>query len=607
MTAYHLYTANRLIPVDPYVQRSIHVMFVLTLVFLSNPLRNKYLQVIDYLLVALGIWATAYVFINYPTMRLQAGLPDSGLQIFLSVTLGLLIMEACRRTIGLSLPILSLIFVLYALYGRHFPAGWSHPGFSLERIAGRMFLTIDGFWGMPTAVSATIIIMFIIFGAFLRAVGIERIFNRFALLIAGRTAGGPAQVAVVSSALLGTVTGSAVANVATTGSFTIPMMKERGYKNEFAAAVEAVASTGGQIMPPIMGAGAFIMAEMLRVPYSSIVVAATLPALLYFANVFLGVHFEALRLGMRGGKTITTDKVKTMLWQDGYLLIPLVVVVYFIIEGFSPVRAALYGTYAVVLISFFKKKTWFTFGKLINTLKEGSIGVLGVAAACSCSGIVLGVMTMTGLGVKFSRIIVEISGGNIGVALVMAMTANIILGMSLPTAVAYIIAAVAVAPGLISMGLEPIIAHMFIFYFSIFGTIVPPVCLAVYTASSIADASWSRTAFISMKLALPGFLIPYMMVQNHGLILRGTTGEVVYIVLTALLGIFLMAGGVIGYLLKPSTLVERGLFIIAGLSLLYPGYLTDILGVLVAVGIFANQKYVTAKVRGKESSSPAKK
>ncbi len=594
MSIYHLYAAYVRVPLDPYVHRSFHVLFAMSLTFLIK--KSKKRRLLDYILVFLVFLTTGYVILNYDTIRIQAGLP-TGFQAFYGLVLVLLIMESCRRTVGLALPILSVIFLGYALFGNYLPGAWGHPGFSVERIMGQLYLTPGGIWGTAIAASANIIAMFIIFGAFLRKIELEDLFNRVASILAGGTAGGPAQVAVVSSALLGTISGSAVSNVATTGSFTIPLMKRRGYTPEFAAAVEAAASTGGQIMPPIMGAGAFIMSEMLMTPYRNIVIAAIIPAILYFANIALSVHFQALRIGLgkHEHKREEGDKISVILLRRGHLLVPVATIVFFIMKGFSPARSALYSIISLFIVSMLSKETRLTLRKIIEALKEGAEETIGVASACACAGIVLGIIDMTGLGVKFSSLIIELSGGNLLIALILAMMGSIILGMGLPTAVAYVIAAITVAPALTKLGVLPLVAHMFVFYFSILGTITPPVCLSVYTAAGIASASWQKTANYAIKLALPGFIVPYFFVQNYALLMMGTIKDIIIVFITSLIGIYFLASGVMGYLLKPTSFVERIICISVAFLLLYPGFLSDLIGIAMGFFLIATRFTVTRR------------
>lgn len=582
LSLFHLSNTARNLPIDPYVIRSVHLSLVLVLVFLTKPLKGKKMVFLDMGLIAMTLIPGLYIFLNYDIVRLQAGLPRD-FQTILSVLLVIALLEGTRRVAGLALPILAVISLAYAMFGDLIPGRWGNPGYTIDRIFGYLYLTMDGIWGMPIGVSATVLVMFVIFGAFLQGANIERVFTNLSMSIAGRTVGGPGQVAVLSSALLGTVSGSAVANVAATGSFTIPLMIKRGYAPYFAAAVEAVASTGGQIMPPIMGAGAFIMAEMLDVPYRSIVIAAIIPAILYFASAFISVHLEAKRIGLKVPKEVDLPKIKEVLIKEGYMLLPLLVMIIIIVKGYSPSYAALMGVVSVIVITLFKKENRYNLWRIKEALEKGAFGVLGVASACGCAGIALGVISMTGLGTKLTRLITQTAGGNFWATLVLAMLGAIILGMGLPTGVAYIIAAASTAPALIQLGMQPLAAHMFIFYFAILGTITPPVCLSVYTAAGIANTSWTQTAMYAIRMALPGFIIPYMFVDNSALLMDGSFFEICRVSATAFAGVFLLAAAVMGYMLERLQMWERIVLGCAALLLIYHGFITDIIGV--AVGI----------------------
>jgi len=583
---FHLYTAATL-PFDVFVQRGLHLFFVLAMVFFLRPFNGRYPSAVDLLFLLLAWICCGYFLLNWETIREQSGIPF-GLQPLIGIVTVGLILEATRRSTGPALPLLVLFFLFYARFGNYFPRAWGYPGLSIERIFGYLYLTSDGIWSLPLGVSSTVLILFMIFGEILNKAGVGKFFTDFSFAVAGRLAGGPAQVAVVSSALLGTVTGSSTANVATTGSFTIPLMKSRGYAPHFAAGVEAVSSTGAQIMPPIMGAGAFIMADMLNVPYSNIIKAAALPAILYFLGVLLAVRFEAYRKNLLSREK--GENILVLLFKQGHLFIPILVIIYFIIEGHTPMRACWYGILATFIVSTFKRETRFGLWQLLNALEEGAKKVVGIASACACAGIVLGVMNMTGLGIKFTTLIVEVSGGYLPYALLLSMISSLILGLELPTAVAYVIAAAVAGPALVTMGLPPLVAHMFIFYFSILGTITPPVCLSVYVASGIAHAHWLKTASVALRLALPAWIIPYMFVYNHALLAMGSPLKVVISFFPALIGIFLLAGGTIGYLVKRCNLIERIMLAISGLLLIIPEIATDAAGLLLGTGLIAYQK-----------------
>lgn len=591
MSIFHLYTAGT-IPFDVFVQRSVHLMFVFSMIFLLHPWNKKKIGWLDIILTILGMLSCIYIFVNYISISMQSGL-SIGIQYLIGIMAVLLILEACRRAIGMALPILAVVFILYARFGGYIPGIWGHRGLSIERIFGFLYLTSDGIWSIPLGVSATTVVMFVIFGQFLSEAGVGEFFMEFSQAIAGRMIGGRAQVAVISSALFGTISGSATANVATTGSFTIPLIKSSGYKPEFAGAVEAVASTGGQIMPPVMGAGAFIMAEMLGMRYFAICKAAAIPAILYFASVFLCVRFRTLLIGIKMEKS--SKKLKKVLLKNGYLMLPLLVIIYYIVQGFSPMRAAFYGVISTVIVSFINQEIRKNPKVFLKALEYGAKNTIGVAIACACAGIVLGIVSMTGLGIKMTTVILAMSGGNIFYALFLAMIGSIILGMGLPTAVAYIIAAIVACPALIELGLLPLAAHMFVFYFAILGTITPPVCLSVYVASGIAQSNWLKTAFYAMMMALPGFIIPYVFVNDYSILLIGTTSHILRTSSTALIGIFALAIAMMGYFLTRINFLERILLIVSAILLIFPNFKLSLIGIIILALVYFYQGFKRRK------------
>ena len=588
MSVFHLYTAGTL-PFDVFVQRSIHLMFVFSIIFILYPFKKDKITAIDIIATLLGVATCIYVFINYEGIRMQSGLPV-GTQYIIGILTTLLILEACRRTIGLALPILAILFILYAHYGNYIPGIWGHRGIGIERIFGFLYLTSDGIWSLPLGVSATMVVMFIIFGQFLKEAGVGDFFMEFSKAIAGKMIGGQAQVAVISSALFGTVSGSATGNVATTGSFTIPLMKKAGYSPHFAGAVEAVASTGGQIMPPVMGAGAFIMAEMLGIKYFSICKAAAIPAIIYFISIFFCVRFKSLSLGLK--KVKSYKNLKSVLLQKGYLLLPLAVIIFFIVQGYSPMKSAFYGVVATIIIIFTSKKIRKIPKIFFNSLEWGARNTIGVAIACACAGIVLGIVSMTGIGIKMTTAILQMSGGNILYALFLAMIGSIILGMGLPTAVAYIIAAIVTCPALIQLGIKPLSAHMFVFYFAILGTITPPVCLSVYVASGIAQSNWLKTAFNAIIMALPGFIIPYMFIFNDSILLMGTEFQILKTFLTTVIAVFVLSITTMGYYLTRLNVVERLILGTAAICMVVSDFKINLIGIvlIVIVHIYQNLK-----------------
>jgi TRAP transporter 4TM/12TM fusion protein len=414
-------------------------------------------------------------------------------------------------------------FLVYAYFGAYFPGFLSHRGYSIERIVSHMYFTTEGILGIPLGVSATFVFLFVLFGAFLEKTGIGKLFIDIADAIAGWASGGPAKVAVITSALEGTISGSSVANTVGSGSFTIPMMKKLGYRPEFAGAVEAAASTGGQIMPPVMGAAAFLMAEFIGIPYIDIAKAAAIPACLYFAGIFIEVHFEAKRCGLKGKAWDQIPRTWTVLKERGHLFVPLIAIIYILTEGFTPSRAALVGLVLSVVAGALKKATRMSVPEIFNALETGARGALGVAIACATAGIIVGVVTLTGLGLKMANGLIDLSGGYMLPTLFFTMITSLILGMGVPTTANYVITATMCAPAVVMLGVPKLAAHLFVFYFGIIADITPPVALAAYAGAGIARANPFKTGVTASKLAIAAFIIPYIFVLNPAMVLIGTT------------------------------------------------------------------------------------
>ena len=595
---------------DERIRRSLFLGIVVIFVFLLYPMSTKKAQKVnripwyDVIIGLAGAFCFFYFTINYKTI-IDHGTRITELEVILG-TIGILVLaECCRRVTGIPILIVAGCFVIYAFYycmttGRGDPTLYS----ALRKVIYNLFYTTTGIIGTPVGVCSTYIVLFIIFGAFLESTGIADFFISCANCIAGSASGGPAKVAVISSALCGMVSGSSVGNTVTTGSVTIPMMKKTGYPGEFAGAVEAAASTGGQIMPPIMGAAAFLMAEMVGVPYSDIVVRAVLPAVLYFLGIFLMVHLRAKRLGLKGIPRKELPKVSKLL-PKLYLLIPLVALVVLICSGYTMSRAAIIATLLCIAVSLIDsiivtavhkktgepldKSTLLSPGKILNSLETGAKNTLSIAVACGIAGIIAGVVTMTGLGQVFISAIVGVSQGNMMIALFLTMLCCIVLGMGVPTTATYIIMATTCAPILTTgMGLNALCASMFVFYFGIVADITPPVALAAYAGSAIAKSNPMRTAFNATKLAIAAFLIPYIFCLSPGMLLIDTTvGSFVLIAITSFIGMFAIAAAIEGYMFGPMNPVFRILIAAGGLALMYPGTLTDVIGcgVVVAIGV----------------------
>lgn len=613
-SAFHLYTAA-MGAFPPQIQRSVHLGFVLTLVYLLYPARSDgdrtRLPWYDALLAVTGAFVCFYIVWNYDVIVLEAGPPEMIDLIFGGVAIAL-VLEATRRIVGLPIALVAFIFLLYAKFGAYIPGMLGHRGFSVSRIVSHMYLTTEGIFGMPLGVSATFVFLFVLFGAFLHSTGLGKFFIDLALAAAGRYVGGPAKVAVLASGFFGTISGSSVANTVSTGTFTIPLMKSVGYRGAFAGAVEAASSTGGQIMPPIMGAAAFIMAQFLGVGYVEIAKAALIPALLYYLAVGFMVHMEAKRLGLKGIPKERLPNTWNVLREGGYLLGPILVLVYLLVQGYTPFKAAYYCILSTVIISSIANnwKTWKRSANgsdplggvllacnlengndVLRAMENGARLALGVAAACACTGLVIGVVTLTGMGLKLANTIVTLSGGSFMLTLVFTMFASIILGMGLPTTAKYIVLATIAAPAIQSFGVPALAAHLFIMYFGILADLTPPVALAAYAAAGIARDDPNTTGFMAVKIALAGFLIPYIFCYNPGLLMINATPlEVVFYVVTAAVGIIALSFANVGYWRRPLHIWERLPLIGAAVALIFPGLITDVIGLGIMLLVLLSQR-----------------
>jgi TRAP transporter 4TM/12TM fusion protein len=576
MAAFHLYIAF-VGPPDAYVLRSTHLGFALTLAFLMLPARaGRPLGSPDWwslLLLAGGIIVTAYpvVFNDYIINRIYYIDELLPRDFVLGIATVLILLEATRRAVGLALPLTAAVFLLYALF-------WAGSG--LEMLLDQLYLTTEGIFGIPLSVSATYVTLFILFGSLVERTGTGRLFMDFAMSLTGHAAGGPAKVACVTSGLFGSVSGSAVANVMTTGTFTIPLMKRLGYRPAFAGAVEAVASTGGQIMPPIMGAAAFVMAEFLGISYLSVAAFALLPALLYYLALFCAVHFEAKRTGMRGLPREELPRMGEVLRARGHLFLPLVVIIGVLLMGYSAPLAALCGIVSVVPTALLRKTTRseIRLDVVAEALIDGARNTVPVALACACAGIVIGVITLTGLGIDFTSLVTRASQNSLVLALILTMVAGIILGMGMPTTPAYIVQVALLVPALVKLGILVEAAHMFVFYFAILSAITPPVAMAVYAANGISRAGLWETGIDALKLGATGYIIPFMFVFGPSLLLIGEWPNVILASATAITGVVCLAAGLTGYLLAPATLWQRAALLAAALVLIKPGLVTDAIG-----------------------------
>ena len=540
----------------------------------------------DWIIMILGTAAFFYFAFNAVAI-IKQGIYFAWYEYVIGAIGILALAELCRRSVGIPILCVAGFFIAYALY--FFSQKLGFVG-AVKTMIYRLFYTTTGIFTTPIDVCSKYIAVFIIFGAFLERTGISDFFIQLANSLAGSASGGPAKVAVISSALCGMVSGSSVGNTVTTGSVTIPMMKRTGYPGEFAGAVEAASSTGGQIMPPIMGAAAFLMAEIVGVPYSNIIVRAILPAILYFTGIFLQVHLRAKKLGLKGIPRVNLPKWSN-LWKKLYLLIPLVALVVMIMRGRTMSRSAIIATALCVVVSLINKDNRMTVDGFFTALENGGRNCLSIAIACGVAGIIAGVVTLTGLGQIFISAIVGLANGNLMIALFFTMITCIILGMGVPTTANYIIMATTCAPILTTgMGMHPIAANMFVFYFGIVADITPPVALAAYAGSAIAKSNPMKTAVQATRLAIAAFLIPYIFALNPAMLFIDTDPlHVILIIITSFLGMFGVATGIEGYFVRKLNAIERIIVIVGGLLMLYPGTVTDLIGIAIVAGIGALQ------------------
>lgn len=555
-------------------ERAIHLSLAFVLIFLGGSGRSRKRWFFDSSLTALGIILCLYAFFNYSDIMEQYGIPKGHLQVLMGFLLVALILEAARRAVRPALPLIALATLLYALFGHLIPGYFGHPPYSLSTLGGMFYLTTGGIWGQLLGVSANTIAIFVFLGSFIVYSGGGAGFMKISLRLAGRYVGGPAKVAVVSSALFGSVSGSASANVASTGVFTIPMMKRLGYKPEFAAAVEAVASTGGQIMPPVMGAGAFVMAELIETPYIKIAASAALPAILYFFAAWIGVHFYSLREGFKGLPEEELPSWKDTLKASGFFFVPFGVLLYWMLGGYTPQYAAFWALLSTLPLMAFDEGWKLDLPHALNKLKQavlnGARQAAFIASICTCAQIIIATIAFTGLGVKASSSLLSLSENSLFLALLLAGITSTILGMEVPTTAAYTVAVVVAGPVLVEMGLHPLVAHMFVFYVAILSAVTPPVCGAVFIASGMADADWIKTAKMALKLSFAIFILPFCFAYAPSLLLLGSPLEIIIHFAKIALALTVLSAGFMGYLRSELGLAMRAILVAAGIMIFSP-------------------------------------
>ncbi|WP_157961691.1 TRAP transporter permease [Acuticoccus kandeliae] len=565
----------------------VHLGFAMVLIFLTRPCVSqdsrfaKIRWFVDLPLAAMSVVVSAYPVVNFLDIARRGAGDPAEIAVIFGVIAIVLVLEATRRMVGWALPLLAAIFLVYAFVGPYMPMILAHRGFNLERIAATLYLTTNGIAGTPLQVSATYVAIFIIFAAFLDVSGAGKFFIDWSYAALAWFRGGPAKVAILGSALMGTINGSAVANTVATGTFTIPIMKRAGLKPAFAGAVEATASSGGQLMPPVMGAAAFIMVEIMGRPYSDVLVAAALPAALYFIALFAMVDFEVARQGIRGVPRHELPSAWKIFKEGWHLIAPLALLIYLlVIVRYTPVKSAFFATLAVIAASWIRSETRMGGRRLFAALRQGGLGMLEVAAACAAAGITIGVLMLTGLALRLSGILIDFSGGNLMVLLVLTMGVSIILGMGLPTSAVYVVLATLVVPAMVKLGVDPMAAHLFVLYFGVMANVTPPVAIAAYAGAGLAGADPSRTGLIAFRLALAGFILPFLWVFNPALILQGPLVQIILATATAIIGILSLAAGVQGYLFQSAARwYERILLVVGAVMLIKAGIVTDIIGI----------------------------
>lgn len=598
LALFHMYSAS--IGVMPaYEQSAIHWGLVGTYIIITRPLKFKGGIIIDIALIATNIFLSYYQILIQERFINTAGM-YSDFEKTLSIVAIVAALEIARRSIGKVLPLISILFIGYALFGHNLTGMFKTVKFSIARIAPYLYTSSDGLYGQTLYVSAQFIFLFVLFGAILDMTGAGEFFVNIAFALTGRVRGGPAQAAIFSSMLMGTINGSGAANVVTTGTFTIPLMKKIGFKPAFAGAVEAVASNGGQIMPPVMGAVAFLMAEMTGIDYGKIAIAALPAAILYYVTLSMSVYVEANRRQIP--ITPESERLKPgKILKDGWIyLVPLVVLMGMLISGYSAQKSGFFGIIVSIVVGFIKNRENMNMTRFIKALKEAASGIAPIAAACLLAGIVMGILNMTGLGLKVSGIIIDLSNGHLIIALILAMLTSLLLGMGLPTSAAYMVLAILVAPAIVQMGVSQMGAHLFILYFGALSTITPPVALSTFAASGIAGSGMWETGFESMKLAIAGFIIPFIFAYSPELLLTGEIDKIIFVSVTALIGCVVLAIGLGGWFKVNLSVISRILLTAGAILLIMPRpIIANIIGAVITAAVLL----VEIKVLKKESKS----
>jgi len=575
-------------PLIAMYQRLFHVIFGFSLIFLLFPFsarqRRDRLSWDGFLFVGLLLYISYYVATHFIARADSVGLEPPLFELVIGGVLIFLTLEASRRTTGWSLAIFCMASLIYARFGEWLPDVLGHPNYSVERIISGLFMTTEGIYGSLTGIAATFIFLFVLFGTFMQESGAGTFFFGLASSLFGHVRGGPAKIAVVASSMFGMISGSAMANVSAVGQITIPMMKRAGYKPHFAGAVESASGVGGQFMPPVMGGSVFLMMEVLGVSYYAICKAAILSAILYYVAIFFIVDFEAVKYGLKGQPKSQCPKFTEVFKNGFHFIIPPAVLVYLLMYAHvTESRAAFWAVISVPLASYLRKSTRMSFRQILRALERGALGFLPIAGVVVACNILVGMITLTGLGLQISSILIELSGSSLFWLLFLTMIASLILGLGLPIIVSYLVLAVLVAPALTQMGVDPLAAHLFIFFFALVSDLTPPVAPGAFVAAGIAGADMMKTAWMACRLGLVVYILPYMFVYNNALLLKGNLSDIILSAITAFIGVYALACGIQGYMFRPAKIYERVLFFIAAVGLIKPGWMSDLMGMGILV------------------------
>lgn len=590
MTLFHLYTAA-VGALPSMVQRSIHLGFAVLLIYIRSFLKgnNNIKKVIYLVMMVLAIYITGYVVFSWQAMNVRAARP-ANIDVVLGAIMLIAVLDGTRRTSGIALPIVALSFILYAYFGNLLPVVIGHKGYSIKRIIGMLFMETEGFYGSILGISATYIFVFVVFGVFLESSGAGRFIIDLAAGLFGRKRGGSAIASTVSSGLFGMVSGSAVANIMAVGPMTYPMMTESGYDKRFSGSVLSVGGTGGQLMPPVMGAAAFIMSDTLGLPYIRIASAALVPAVLYYLSIISAVQMRTNRLNIKAMDEADIPDWKKVLKKDFYLAFPIILLIYLLaVLRLSPGRAGFVSIVGLIAVAQVKKSTRMSIKNILDSFEKGAYDALQVASICALAGIMIAMLSLTGLGLKISSLLILLAGGKMWLLLILTMIAGLILGMGMTTSSVYIILSVLVSPALVQMGVEPLAAHMYMFYFGILSAITPPVAVASYAAASLVQDNPMKLGFEAWKLGIPCYIIPFMFLFNNELLMIGSWTSIIIAVILAIIAIWLLSISIEGYYKEKVNIVSRILLAVSAILLIEPRLTTGLIGLAIAGTIIVPQ------------------